>query len=195
MLPLVVETVITSAWTHGDRLRNRAWPYLHNTGGAFAVNDGILVFTRRSLENVARENVPGFRRLTEPLKEYSHETICYLVLCGYAENAKELADECIEYMLADRVRLNIGYGSWSGGSGHGESAVSRTAIQAASQVCSESLLRQLEDAVIEYCDEFEKNNPRFRGFAELLVLRSIDGTRRSQRANVRISHWSASFRS
>ncbi|HEY4259011.1 MAG TPA: SMEK domain-containing protein [Schlesneria sp.] len=193
MLPIFVDTCISTQFSQLDRLLNRTWPWLNNSDDPFDINDAILVHLRRVLEHEAQNNVRTFRQIIEPLKEFQHESICYLLLCGYAANPQELADECLHYILSHKPRLNIGYGSWSGGRGHGESAISRTAIQAVSSFCSDSLLRDLEDAIVGYSDEYERTTIGQRGFGELLVLRSIDPKRRSKRANIRIHELECSF--
>ncbi len=106
-----------------------------------------------------------------------------MLLRSWADNPKEFANDCAEYLVADQRRLNIGYGSWSGsGEGIGESAISRIALKAISPHCSAELLQQLESRIIGYCDEYEKQTPRWRGSSELLVLRSLDLSRISNLA-------------
>jgi hypothetical protein len=153
----------------------------------------VLVHLRRALQQLAKSDVLQFRATIASLKRHKHETFCYLLLSAYAENPGALANESIVYMLDHKPRLNIGYGSWSGGEGHGESAISRTLIRAASPICDEPLLRRLEDEIIGYCDAYEKKTPGHRGFAELLLLRSIDAGRRSSRTNIRISELECGF--
>jgi hypothetical protein len=193
ILPIVVETVERTAVQSDDRLLNRAWPYLNNAGDPFDINDAVLICLRRAMQRIAKNDVAQFRVIVEPLKSQHHETFCYLLLSAYAENPAAFANESIVYMLDHKPRLNIGYGSWSGGEGHGESAISRTLIRAASPICDEPILRRLEDEIIGYCDAFERRTPGHRGFAELLLLRSIDVGRRLSRANIRISELECSF--
>ena len=192
LLPIFVETVLKTAVANRDILLNRAWPYLNNSSDPHDINDSIFHQIRQVLGSFAKSEVGTFRRFAEPLKQYHHETFAYLLLMSYAANPIELADECVQYMCDHQTRLNIGYGAWSGG-GHGESAVSREAIIAVSSHCSEEMIRRLEDAVIGYCDAYERENPGRRGFGELLVLRSIAADRRSNRANVRISELECGF--
>lgn len=192
MLPLVVETCINTQAKQLDRVVNRAWPWLTNNDDPFDINDAILILLRRALEKQALDDPEGFLQNVEPLQAFEHETISYLLLCGYSSNPHTFANQCIQYMISHKQRLFIGYGSWSGG-GHGESAISRMAIQAVSPFCDDRLILALEDAVIEYVDEYEKSTTGRRGFGELMVLKSIDARRRSRRADVRISELSCSF--
>ena len=170
----------------GDRILNRIWPHVNNSGDPHDLDDAILFCLRHCLQSIARTDAAEFRRLTASVRDLPHEIVAFVMLSAYAENPSELANECIEYLLSYRPRLNIGYGSWSGGLGHGESAVTRHAIAAVSPHCSNELRVQLEDSVIYHADEFEQSTPRYRGFAEYLILQAIDPAKRSQRANIRI---------
>jgi hypothetical protein len=192
LFPLFKKTVLDTAVANRDILLNRAWPYLHNVNDPHDMNDSIFMLIGTCLEKLSREEPSRFRQFTDPWKDRKHETFAFLMLRAYAANPAEFASECIEYLCAHKPRLNVGYGSWSGG-GHGESAVSREAIAAVTPHCSDERLRQLEDAVIGYCDAYERETPGRRGFAELLVLRSIDSKRRSQRADIRIKELECGF--
>lgn len=192
LLPVLQETILRTEFAVRDILRNRAWPYLHNLTDPHDVNDAILVRVGSCLEKLAKDEPTRFRQFTDSWKTLEHETFSFLMLRAYAANPVEFAAECIEYLCNHKPRLNVGYGSWAGG-GHGESAVSRDAIAAVTPYCYDELLRRLEDAVIGYCDAYERETRGRRGFAELLVLRSIDSARRSPRANVRINELECSF--
>lgn len=192
LFPVFEKTVLDTAVANRDVLLNRAWPYLHNVNDPHDMNDSVFMLIGQCLEQLSKEEPARFREFTEPWRDRKHETFAFLMLRGYEANPVEFADECVEFLCAHKPRLNVGYGSWSG-DGHGESAVSREAIAAVTPYCSEELLRRLEDAVIGYCDAYERETPGRRGFAELLVLRSIDSSKRSQRANVRINELECGF--
>ena len=192
LFPVFEKTVLDTAVANRDRLLNLAWPYLQNANEPHDMNDSVFMLIEQCLERLAKEEPSRFREFAAPWKEREHEVFTFLILRSYSANPTEFAVECIEYLCAHKPRLNVGYGAWSGG-GHGESAVSRDAIGAVTPYCSAELITKLEDAVIGYCDEYEQETPGRRGFAELLVLRSIDSSRRSQRANVRINELECGF--
>ncbi|MEQ1829077.1 MAG: hypothetical protein ABL921_24150 [Pirellula sp.] len=192
LLPVIMDTVAKTEMQKSDRRLNRTWPYLSNFGDPSKVSEAVLACMSRALRRLAIEAPDTFRKTIVPLQDQQNETICFLVLSAFAANPKEFADECINYFIADKSRLNVGYSLWSG-DGHGESAVSRQAIAAVSPYCTKDSLRHLEDAVIGYCDAYEKESIGRRGFGELLVLQSIDETRRSQRVIIRISELKCSF--
>lgn len=180
LLPVITDTVAKTAMQNRDRSLNRAWPYLSNFGDASKVSDAVLACMCRTLRQMARDDPEGCRKTIGPLLDHKSETICFLVLSAFAENPEAFANECVSYLLADKTRLN-------------KSAVSRHAIASVTPHCSETSLRQFEDAVIGYSDQYEIESIGRRGFGELLVLQSIDETRRSKRANIRISELKCSF--
>ena len=192
LFPVFEKTVLVTEVANRDVLLNRAWPYLHNVNDPHDMNDSVLMLIALCLEKLSKEDPSRFREFTNPWKDHKHQTFVFLMLRGYEANPAEFADECVEFLCAYKPRLNIGYLSWSG-EGHGESAVSRDAIAAVTPYCSEELLRRLEDAVIGYCDAYERETPGRRGFAELLVLQYIDSMRRSERANIRINELKCGF--
>ena len=194
MLPRAAVTILKTEVLRSGDVLNRAWPWLTNHGDPFDINDAVLLHLRKALQWLAKYNVELFRKHASTIVSYPHETFGYLLLRSWAENPEEFAEECAEYLVADQRRLNIGYGSWSGDlEGTGESAISRIALQAISPHCSAKRFKLIETAIIGYCDEYEKQTPRRRGYAELLLLRSLDRTRISEKATLRIEELERKF--
>jgi len=197
MLPRSKSVVLKTEVVKHDVVHNRMWPWLSNNCDPYEVNDAILISLRRSLQAIAKQNPVEFRRYAATIQDYSHQTFGYLLLSAWAENPSTFADECARYLIADQRRLNIGYGSWmyddDDSDATGESAITRLALQAISPHCSTELFRELESKIIGYCDEYEKMTPRRRGYAELLVLRSLDRTRLSTQAKLRIEELERKF--
>ena len=192
LFPVFEKTVLETEVSDRDILLNRARPYLRNANDAHDMNDSVFMMIGTCLEKLSEEDPSRLRQFTDPWKDREHETFAFLMLRAYAANPEEFAGECIEYLCTHKPRLNVGYEGWSGG-GHGESAVSRETIAAVTPYCSDEQLRRLEDVVIGYCDAYERQTPGRRGFAELLVLRSIDSKGRSERANIRIKELECGF--
>ena len=194
VLPRVAATVLRTEVRKGSDVRNRAWPWLSNHGDPFKIDDAVLLHLRKSLQWLAKNNVAVFRQCASTITSHPHQTFGYLLLRSWADNPEQFANDCAQYLVADQARLNIGYSSWSGGGeGTGESAISRLALNAISPLCSAALLERLEAAIIGYCDEYEKKTPRWRGYAELLVLRSLDRARISRKAVLRIEELERKF--
>ncbi|MCU0712517.1 MAG: hypothetical protein MUC43_10700, partial [Pirellula sp.] len=194
LLPRVRETVLRTQECRAGEMRNRTWPWLSNDGIPFKIDDAILLWLRKSLQNLAKSDVELFRRYVSTISIYPHQTFGYLLLRSWASNPEEFANDCAEYLIADQRRLNIGYAFYSvTGEGTGESAISRIALKAITPHCSPELLHKLETGIIGYCDEYEKQTPKRRGYSELLLLRSLESSRVSHRATLRIEELERKF--
>lgn len=194
ILPRVVRVVLGSEVVNKEDATNRLWPHLSNHGDPFQVDDAMLLCLRRALQHLAAKATDTFRRHAETMSTFPHRVFGYLLLRAWTDNPKEFADECASYLIEDQRRFNIGYSSWSSeAEGSGESAISRKALAAISLYCSDDLLAQMESRIIGYCDEYEKANPRWRGSSELLVLRSLNRSRISKRAKLRIEELERKF--
>lgn len=194
MLPRMVATILKTQVERENDVRNRLWPWLSNHGDPFDIDDAILFHVRKSLQWLAKNKVEQFRKHASTMVAYSDLTLAYLLLRPWADNPDEFANECAEYLVADQTRLDIGYTSWTGGGeGTGECAITRIALKAISSHCSIELFEQLESAIIGYRDTYENQSPRWRGFTELLLLRSLDRTRTSRKTELRIEELERKF--
>ncbi len=194
MLPKAVKLILQTELIHTDRIQNRAWPWLSNNSDPSSVSDAILFALRSSFQTLATHQVDIFRQHALTIVGYPHETFAYLLLSAWPKNPVLFADDCVQYLIADQRRLNIGYGDWVGSSeGHGKSAISRVALREVSPHCDGILFHQLEDKIIGYRDEYEEMTPHRKGFAELLVLRSLDRSRISDITRSRIQELEQRF--
>ena len=194
MLPLVVTVVKTSAVELAGEVHDRAWPWLSNNGEPYDLNDAILLSVRRSLQYLAKYSPETLRLHAKSIAKEPHRTFAYLLLRAWADNPTEFANECCEFLVEDRRRLNIGFSSWSGhDEGSGESAISRIALKSITEFCSQDLHLKLENVIIGYCDEYEKSTPKWRGSSELLRLRCLSKNRISQRTRLRIEELERKF--
>ena len=194
MLSVVVAAIVKTRHVDGDELRNRLWPILSNDGNPHSIDDAILLSLRRALQHLSKHDVTSFRNRVTQLLPYPDPVIAYLLLSSWKERPQDFADECIQYILDDHRRLDIGYGCWVGDSlGTGHSAISRHAISAVSPYCSDPLFADIETAIVGYHTPYEARDPRYRGFTELLLLRALDGKRMSEPAIARIHELEIKF--
>ena len=187
MLSVVVAAIVKTESTDGDDVRNRLWPMLSNVANPNSIDESILLSLRQALQHLAKHDVGSFRRHVTTLLSYRHQTIAYLILSSWHENPDAFADECVQYLLDDHQRLDIGYGCWvSNDPGTGHCAISRRAITAVSSLCSRGLFADLETAIVGYLSAHEIRSSEHRGFTELLLLRALDESRMSSTAESRI---------
>ena len=194
MLSVVVNAIVQTQHVDGDEIRNRLWPMLSNVGNPDSIDEAILLALRHALQHLAKHDLILFRTHVTPLLRYRDQTIAYLVLSSWQENPEEFADECVQYLLDDQRRLNVGYGSWVGdGPGTGHCAISRRAIAAVSSHCSGDLFIHLEAAIVGYQTAYETRNPQRCGFTELLLLRALDRSRMSSTGIARVHELEKEF--
>ena len=187
LLPLAIDGIRETEHINGSRLpANRIWPSLSSHGSPFRVDDALLLGLKNALQHLAKHDSESYRVLVKPLVEMQHETVAFLLLRSWAANPVEFSNECVDYLIEDPRRLHIGYLSWSGGSdATGHCAVSRLAIRAVSPECSEDKFKKLEKAIVSYQNEYEKSDPRNRGFYQLHVIRSLETKRVSQETKLK----------
>ena len=194
MLPRLTVTVLQTEDRRGEYVKNRLWPFVSNNVAPYEIDDAILLYLRKSLQHLANHEVKLFRQYASAISPHPHETFSYLLLRSWADNPQEFAEECAKYLLADLRRFDIGYESWTvRGEGTGHSAISRIALRGISPYCSAKLFGQLESRIIGYCQDYEKQTPRLRGYSELLLLRSLDVFRISEKARSRIMELERKF--
>ena len=194
MFPRVTAAVLQTEDRRDGFVRNRLWPFVSNNVAPYEIDDAILLYLRKSLQHLAKHEVKLFRHYMSQIASHAHETISYLLLRSWADNPQEFADECAGYLLADQRRLDIGYESWIiRGEGTGHSAISRIALREISPYCSTKLFEQLESRIIGYCQDYERQTPKRRGYSELLLLRSLDVSRISEKARSRIKELERKF--
>ena len=194
MLSVVVNAIVQTQHVDGDEIRNRLWPTLSNVGNPDSIDEAILLALRHALGDLAKYELILFRNHVTPLLRYRDQTIAYLVLSSWQENPAEYAEECVQYLLDDQRRLDVGYGSWFGdGPGTGHCAISRRAIAAVSSHCSRDLFMHLEAAIVGYQTEYEMHSPNHRGFTELLLLRALDRSRMSSTGVARVHELEKEF--
>ena len=194
ILPRLTAAVLQTEDRRDSSTLNRLWPSLSNNAAPYEIDDAILLYLRKSLQHLAKHEVKLFRQYTSQIAYHAHETFAYLLLRSWADNPQEFADECAGYLLADQRRLDIGYESWIiRGEGTGHSAISRIALREISPYCSTKLFEQLESRIIGYCQDYERQTPKRRGYSELLLLRSLDVSRISEKARSRIKELERKF--
>lgn len=176
ILPIVRDVVLNSLEATRKDGRDRAWPYITNRSDFFDINDATLDRLAASLGYVAKEDPKLLRGITKGMTATCSKTFAYLLFRAWAENAKEFANECAEYIVQDVRRLNVG----SAGK------ISCMVLTAISPHCSNKNLAAIESFVHGYCDEYERRNPQIRGRDELYLLRCLDSARISKSTAMRI---------
>jgi hypothetical protein len=194
LLPRAVNAIRGTEIVLGEEVSNRIWPWLTNSGDPSRVDEAILLSLRRSLQWLAKHRPQEFRSLVKPILQLPHKTFAYLLLRAWTDTPEEFGDECARYLCEQPSRFRVGYSSYSMPSeGTGVAAISRMALRAISSTCSPELFSQIESTVIGSSSEYERKTPKYRGYSELLILRSLETSRLSKAAILRIEELERKF--
>ncbi len=152
-----------------------------NYGGNYYIKDQILHAMEIAFRRLAVCKPDEFAGLVARLEPYRFNTVYYLIIRGYAANAKRFADESIDYLCADSARLDVGYiekDHW----------VTRELLEAISPYGSDIQLIRLENEVLTYYPRFERGIKGFRdnGRAQLILFDGIVPARRSNTTRLRL---------
>lgn len=194
MLPLVTDAIVNGGYCLGSSVLNRVWPRQSHRLDPYNVDDAILLHLRNSMQWLALHSPEKLSISAADIKSFPHESFGYLLLSAWASNGKAYADECADYIVAEKSRFAIGYcGVLGGEEGTGELAVSRIALRAITPHCSSSKLQRIEETLRGYVSDWEMHSPRWRGHDELLLLRSLSPDRSSHGTKMRIEELERKF--
>lgn len=138
------------------------------------------------------ENEPeAFAELAGQLWDLEFETIQYLLIRAYARNGKRFADEAVDYICKKPYSLRTGYVL----NGAGPFWATRELLKAVTPYCSKERLGRLEEIVLDYYTDWEKSarGRHARGWAQYILLDSIEVSRRSSSVKRRLGEWSRKF--
>ena len=141
---------------------------------------------------VARDDPAALDSLVEGEPHGTSEWITSLLLRAWSANPGAYAERIVRFVLdAPDQRLDIGYSR--GPSGIDDlAAISRTAIAAASSLCSDQSFDDLESAILAFVPDWERRH-RFVGRTALALLRALDESRLSESARQRIQELERRF--
>ena len=125
------------------------WHLRHFSDVAGELPEQLLHGLEKAIAEVAKEDAAFFRELVDGLKETELESVAYLLFQGFAGNPDALADEAIEFVLADRRRLRVGHSD-------GYHWGTRRLLEAASPAAGDETIAALEEAVIGYTTFWER---------------------------------------
>ncbi|QDU92262.1 hypothetical protein [Lignipirellula cremea] len=176
MLPVVRAIVLRTLLTNRPDGCDRAWPYITGRTDFFDINDATLEQLAVSLEILAKEKPGQLRDITNGMATEKSETYGHLLLRAWTANPLEFADECVDFFLQCKQRLDIGRAG----------IISRQALTEISKYCSMQNFSSLESFINGFCTEYERRYPQIRGSDELHLLRCLAADRVSERTKGRI---------
>ena len=191
MLPKVILLIRNNEVEHEDgEVSNRIWPWI-TLGFIHDVKASLLHALGDAMASVAKSLPDKLDEYTKEFENLRDPIVASLLLSAWSANARYYADRIVSFLLANPRRLNLSYGMWS--TGNGTAAIGRGAVSAASAECSVDNLSRLETAIMDVFPEVEREDPRRRGYTQLLLLHAFDAKRISETARKRTSELDRKF--
>lgn len=194
LLPRIINLIVKYEYNlDNGKIKDEIWAYLTYSENIYSIEEMILKGFCDSLKKIAAENQKIFDEFIKDLIDLPHYTVSFILLSSWIGNPKRYADQTIEYVISDPHRFDVGYSiSGVGGSDAG-SMVSREAIKTCSPYCSQKLFEELENSIINFADEWEKKNPKQRGYFELSLLECLPQNRLSKNSQIRLEQLHRKF--
>jgi hypothetical protein len=187
VLSLVKKTQVIA---EDGEILDKTWPWLTLAFG-HGIKASLLENLAESMANVAKQSPELLDEIVRGVDELPHRNVSFLLLSAWSGNGERYSNTIVDYLLRDPHRLNLGYGMWS--TGNGTAAISRAAISTASQYCSQELLRALEDAILNFYPQIEREEPKRLGYTQCLLLHAVDRQRIGQVARKKLQELDRKF--
>ncbi len=198
LLPFMLRVMdLTSRKDNNLPCVDSVW-YCRLYGKGYDIHDALLSGMEEAISNLAANHPEDFSILAEQhLRNSNFETIQFLLIRAYTANGEIFADEAIDYLCEQPVRLKTGYLVSNGNTLAAPYWATRQLIEATTPHCSEKKLVTLETLIISYYEPLILDSValKFRGYPQLLLLDAIDSSRRTEIANRRLQEWQRKFTS
>jgi hypothetical protein len=189
IFPIVLELVRRNARRDGQPppWRDQIWGTPLYKFELLDLEDELIESLVIALEHLALEQPAIFAKYAEMLQQYlDFITAGFMLARAYTANGQQFADQAASFLRSDPAWLALG---WSG-SHHW---VSGRLLAAITPHCSEVAYRALEELVLSYYPDFERDVPEYQGHAQLALLPSFVEARRSPALQRRLGELQRKF--
>jgi len=170
--------------------------YYRPYGKGYHIHNALLSGMEEAISNLAANHPEDFATFPEQqLRSSNFETIQFLLIRAYTANGERFADEAIDYLCEQPVRLKTGYSAGNGNTQAAPYWATRQLIEATTPHCTEEKLLQLQAIILDYYTDYEKSDRgrQFRGYLQLVLLDAIATSRRTEAINHRLQEWKRKF--
>lgn len=182
----IVDAALIERRTERPR-RDRIWLYL-SVSKHELIQDACLSSMATALRKIARESPVSLAEAIAELRKRDSYVANFLLSRLYEANAAFFADEAATLLSGEPWRFDCGYS----GSPHW---VARQLIKAIVPSCSPEQRVNLEAAILEYTEDFERSAPghEYAGSACYNLLSSVPYDYRSKKARIRFEELEQKF--
>lgn len=188
LLPFVLKVIEVNADKNGNPpWRDPIWGYRFY-GARYGLDHNFLTATEIAMRQLAENEPDEFRTIAEGLRSSEYETVQYLLIRSYAANGERFADDAVEYLLKDTVRLATGYSSdshWA----------TRQLLERVTPYCSDENFSKLEQMILKYYTPHERaaDGRKTRGYTQLKLLEGLELSRLTVEARRRLQELGRKF--
>jgi hypothetical protein len=198
LFPFMLRVIeLTSIRENNPPWPDSVWYYIHY-GEGYDIHHALLSGMEEAISNFAANHPEDFATFAEQqLRSSNFETIQFLLIRAYTANGERFADEAIDYLCEQPVRLQTGYSAGNGNTKAAPYWATRQLIEATTPHCTEQKLLQLQAIILDYYSDYEKSymGRQFRGYPQLVLLDAIATSRRTDAINHRLQEWKRKFTS
>ncbi len=189
LLPRIVNVIRETAKDTPGYLRTDPCWYFRSVGDTqWSASSDLFEQLARALEDFSRTSPTEVDTLLQPYEAEDSDSVAFLLLRAWTAAPDHFAEKIIDYLLADRRRMKIGYSI-----GGGSAFISSEAVRVASQVALDVKVRELELALLAYQDEWENTHPPSRGHKQFQFLTAFDSRRLSADGRKRLQELQRKF--
>jgi hypothetical protein len=189
ILPQIVSVIRETAKDTPGYLRTDPIWYFRSVGDTqWSVSGDLFEQLARSLEDFSRTAPAEVDALLQPYEAEDSDSVAFLILRAWAAAPNYFAGKIIDYLLADRRRLKVGYAI-----GGGSEFISSEAVRLASAVALDEKVRELELGLLAYEDEWEMSHRPSRGYRQFQLLTAFDSRRLSADGRKRLQELQRKF--
>ncbi len=196
LFPFMLRVIeLTSIKENDPRWFDSIW-YYRPYGKGYHIDNALLSGREEAISNLAANHPEDFATFAEQqLRSSNFETIQFLLIRAYTANGERFADEAIDYLCEQPVRLKTGYSAGNGNTQAAPYWATRQLIEATTPHYTEEKLLQLQAIILDYYTGYEKSymGRQFRGYPQLVLLDAIATSRRTDAINHRLQEWKRKF--
>lgn len=189
LLPFMLLVMrLTATQESGSLWVDSVWGYRF-LGGGYGLAHELLGTMEVALAELARNQPEIFSSIGQQLRSQPFETAQYLLIRSYTAHGKQFANEAIDFLCEQPLRLKLGYRD---GDPHW---ATRQLLEATTPYCSDEALARLERTILGYYPDYEKSHEgrQYRGHAQLTLLEGITPSRRTIAMAKQLAKWQYKF--
>jgi len=185
----IIERTVNDVHREGELRQDAIWGLRHFSDSPGDLDDDLLAGAERAFAELAKSKPKEFEELLREQQNTPYESVVFLLFHGLAANPALLADQAIDFLVADPRRFRVGYSDayhWG----------TRRLLEAVSSDTSLEALQRLEEPLLGYFTPWERSvqsKGRQFGMAQFEILGGIPEDHRTPAMEKRFAELQRKF--